>query len=69
MKKGAFAEAVSHLQEVLRSDSKDLPAHLALAKIYIQTRQTALARQHLSAVLAISPGHPEATAMWQQTGS
>jgi len=40
---------------------------LQLARIYIRSGQMAAARNHLNAVLSVSPGNPEATALWKQT--
>src|SRR5439155_12594921 len=68
MKEKYFSQAIPHLHEVVRLDPNYLLAHLNLAKIYIQQGQRSLARQHLSTVLSLSPRHPEATALWQQTG-
>lgn len=69
MDKGLTQPAVEHFNQVLRSDPKSTVAHLQLARIFIQQGQRALARNHLSAVLNLSPGDPDAVALWQQTGS
>ena len=64
-----FPNAIANFETVLRSDPNHATAHLNLARIYIQTGNRALARDHVSKVLSVSPGNQEAVALWREVGS
>jgi len=65
--KGLDQRAIEHFSQILRFDANNMLVHLQLARIYIRSGQMAAARNHLNAVLSVSPGNPEATALWKQT--
>ena len=65
--KGQDQRAIEHFSQILRFDANNMLVHLQLARIYIRSGQMAAARNHLNAVLSVSPGNPEATALWKQT--
>ena len=65
--KGLDQRAIEHFSQILRFDANNMLVHLQLARIYIRSGQMAAARNHLNAVLRVSPGNPEATALWKQT--
>ncbi len=65
--KGQDRRAIEHFSQILRFDANNMLVHLQLARIYIRSGQMAAARNHLNAVLSVSPGNPEATALWKQT--
>src|SRR6185436_6246199 len=68
MNKKDFPNAIANFETVLRADPNHTTANLNLAKIYIQMGNRALARDHVSRVLSVSPANPEAAALWRELG-
>jgi tetratricopeptide (TPR) repeat protein len=69
MHKKDFPNAIASFETVLRSDPNHTTANLNLARIYMQTGNRALARDHVSRVLSVSPANQEAAALWRELGS
>jgi tetratricopeptide (TPR) repeat protein len=68
MNRQDYAKAIESFTEVLRLEPKYVSAHLNLASIYASQGKRELAREHLSTVLAESPGNQKAMAIAQQFG-
>jgi tetratricopeptide (TPR) repeat protein len=68
MNRKEYAKAIESFMEVLRLEPKYVPSHLKLASIYGAQGQKDLAREHISTVLAVSPGNPDAAAIARQFG-
>ncbi|MBI3882015.1 MAG: tetratricopeptide repeat protein [Verrucomicrobia bacterium] len=63
-KAGHPRDAGNELEKILAANTGEVRAHLTLAQLYAQTLQDkARARDHYEKVLALEPGHPQATAI------
>jgi Flp pilus assembly protein TadD len=61
---GYPVDSAKELLELLKDDPEDVRAHLALGNLYAQTfGDKAQARREYRQVLALSPGHPQASAI------
>ena len=57
-------EAARELERLLQANPDDVRAHLTLGNLYAGTlADPARARSHYQKVLALAPGHPQATAI------
>ena len=64
--KGQLSMAVQELKDALKRDGNNAACHALLGRVYLQQKQTTLAKVHLNRALALEPGHPIATAAKQK---